>query len=172
MRRLKDGYDVTGYFENPNIYPAQEHKLRLEETKKVAKIVPFELLIGPNDKERWNRLVVGYEDEPEKGRRCDICYALRLQHTAREAAKQNFDLFTTVMTLSPLKNAASIHRIGRMFAHRYGVEFLEADFKKKDGFLQSIHMSREHNLYRQNYCGCSYSLRERDRRLQKKGGRH
>jgi predicted adenine nucleotide alpha hydrolase (AANH) superfamily ATPase len=169
MNQLKDSFFVTGYFENPNIFPPEEYTHRLKETRKVAKILSFELLLGPNDTDNWNRRVKKYADEPEKGRRCDICYAHRLQNTAREAAARNFDLFTSVMTLSPLKKTASIHRIGRMFSRRYGIEFLDADFKKKDGFLQSVQMSREHGLYRQNYCGCSFSLRDRDRRHQEKG---
>ncbi|MFH2041014.1 MAG: epoxyqueuosine reductase QueH [Acidobacteriota bacterium] len=170
MNRLLDCFFVTGYFENPNIFPPEEHALRLTETQKVAETLSFDLLIGPNDREVWNHRAAKYAEEPEKGRRCDICYAHRLQNTALEAVDRNFDLFTTVMTLSPLKKASSIHRIGRMFARRYGIEFLETDFKKKDGFLQSVQMSHEHGLYRQNYCGCSFSLKDRERRRQGKGG--
>ena len=110
------------------------------------------------DPERWLRLTRTFAAEPEKGRRCDVCYALRLERTARTAAGRGFDYFTTVMSLSPWKKAAVINRIGRQFGTRFGLRFLEADFKKRDGFKKSVDLSRGHGLYRQNYCGCVYSL--------------
>jgi len=161
MDLLKEHYDISGYFYNPNIYPEVEYRLRLEETQKVAGIVNFDLIEGPYDTEEWSRITLKFKDEPEKGRRCDICYALRLKRTAQKASELGFDHFTTVMSLSPLKKADTINRIGRMFAHRYNVPFLEANFKKKAGFHKSVLMSKEHDLYRQNYCGCVYSMRDR-----------
>ncbi len=161
MELLKKDYNVSGFFYNPNIHPAEEYELRLAETRKAAEIVPFPLIVGPYDVDNWYQMTRKYIDEPEKGRRCDICYAYRLKKTAEKAAELHFDCFSTVMSISPMKKANTLNRIGSMFANKYGVSFLEANFKKKDGFHKSVLLSREHNFYRQNYCGCSYSLRDR-----------
>ncbi len=163
---LRDEYDVTGYFSNSNIYPAEEYVLRRDEARKVAGVLGVPLIEDAYDPDEWLALTRKFKDDPEKGRRCDVCYAVRLRKTAEIAASRGFDLFGTVLTLSPWKKAAVINRIGRQFAKRYGVGFLESDFKKKDGFKKSTDLSRSHNLYRQNYCGCVYSLnalRERQR---------
>ncbi len=155
---LKDDYDPAAFFYNPNIHPAEEYTLRLADARKVARDLGVPLLVGPYDDARWLALTAKFKDEPEKGRRCDICYAVRLERTAIRAAAEGFDAFTTVMSLSPWKKAGALNRIGRMFGRRRGVSFLEADFKKKDGFKKSVALSRGMNLYRQDYCGCSYSL--------------
>jgi predicted adenine nucleotide alpha hydrolase (AANH) superfamily ATPase len=105
-------------------------------------------------------MTLRFKDEPEMGRRCDICYAARLDRAGRVAACRGFDLFTTVMSLSPHKNAKSLNRIGRMLGRKHGIEFLEADFKKKGGFNKSVLLSRGLDLYRQDYCGCSFSRRQ------------
>jgi len=162
MDVLKRDYDVSGYYYNPNIHPEKEYALRLEETRKVAGILDFSLIEDEYDSENWMSITRKFKDEPEKGRRCDVCYALRLAKTARKAKELGFDGFTTVMSLSPLKKAPVLNRIGRMFAERYGKFFLEADFKKKDGFKKSVELSKKHGLYRQNYCGCLYSMRRKD----------
>jgi predicted adenine nucleotide alpha hydrolase (AANH) superfamily ATPase len=154
---LKEEYEVCGYFYNPNIHPRQEYDLRLDETRKVARVLDIRLYEGLYDDERWLRITQKFKEEPEKGRRCDVCYAMRLEKTAQKASELGFDIFTTVMSLSPWKKAESLNRMGRMFASRYGIRFLEADFKKKDGFRKSIELSKDHGLYRQNYCGCVYS---------------
>jgi len=158
---LKENYDVSGYFYNPNIHPQKEYQLRLEETKKVARILNFNLFEEVYDQSRWMKITKKFKDEPEKGRRCDICYAMRLERTAQKTSELGFDIFTTVMSLSPWKKADVFNQIGKMFAHRYRINFLEANFKKKDGFYKSIKLSIEHNLYRQNYCGCVYSQQEK-----------
>jgi len=154
---LKEEYEVCGYFYNSNIHPRQEYDLRLDETRKVARVLDIRLHEGLYDDERWLRITQKFKEEPEKGRRCDVCYAMRLEKTAQKASELGFDIFTTVMSLSPWKKAESLNRMGRMFASRYGIRFLEADFKKKDGFRKSIELSKDHGLYRQNYCGCVYS---------------
>jgi len=159
MQLLKDEYDVSGFFYNPNIHPRDEYDLRLEEAREVAHILGINLIEGEYDSDRWFRITEGFKDEPEKGRRCDICYAFRLQKTAEKASELGFDNFATVMSLSPWKKADVLNRQGRMFARRYGLEFLAADFKKKDGFRKSVEMSKSHGLYRQDYCGCQYSQR-------------
>ena len=165
---LGETYDVAGFFSNSNIQPREEYDLRLEEARKVARTAGVPLLEDDYDPEGWTRLTLKFKDDPEKGRRCDVCYAARLRRTAERAARDGFDAFATVMSLSPWKKAAVLNRIGRQFAARAGVAFLEADFKKKDGFLKSVALSRGLNLYRQDYCGCLYSLeaargRKRDR---------
>jgi len=157
MELLRRDYEVEGFFYNPNIHPREEYFLRLQESRKVAKTVGFNLIEGPYDDTRWFEITKKFKDEPEKGRRCDVCYAIRLEKTAEKAAKLGFDSFTTVMSLSPWKKAEVMNRVGRMFAHRFQIEFLEGNFKKKDGFKKSIELSRKHGLYRQNYCGCVYS---------------
>jgi predicted adenine nucleotide alpha hydrolase (AANH) superfamily ATPase len=160
MNQLKETYALTGYFYNPNIHSADEYILRLDEAKKVAGVVGFRLIEGPYDEHRWFEYTKKHRDAPEKGTRCDICYALRLQKTAQEAARQGFDLFTTIMSLSPWKKADVLNRIGTMFGRRYRTRFLEANFKKKDGFRKSVELSQDHHLYRQNYCGCLYSQKK------------
>lgn len=155
---LRDDYEVTGFFSNSNIQPRGEHDLRLAEARRVARETGVPLLEDDYDPDAWTALTRKFKDEPEKGRRCDVCYASRLSRTAARAARDGFDAFTTVMSLSPWKKAGVLNRIGRQFAARHGVAFLEADFKKKDGFKKSVELSRAHGLYRQDYCGCVYSL--------------
>ena len=158
MSLLRQDYAASGFFYNPNIHPRREYDLRREETKKVAHALGFDLIEGPYEDTLWHELTAKFKDEPEKGRRCDICYALRLERTAQKAAELDFDAFTTVMSLSPWKKAEVMNRTGRMFGRRYKIDFLEADFKKKDGFKKSVELSKQHRLYRQDYCGCVYSL--------------
>jgi len=155
---LKDDYEVTGFFSNSNIHPREEYELRLEEARAVARTAGVPLIEDDYDPEAWRTVTRKFKDEPEKGRRCDVCYATRLGRTAETAARRGFDAFATVMSLSPWKKAAVMNRIGRQFAARHGLAFLEADFKKKDGFKKSVDLSRAHGLYRQDYCGCLYSL--------------
>jgi predicted adenine nucleotide alpha hydrolase (AANH) superfamily ATPase len=154
---LQADYEVTGFFSNANIQPREEYDLRLEEAHKVALASGVRLIEDEYDPDGWMALTRKFKDEPEKGRRCDICYAARLARTADRAAREGFDAFATVMSLSPWKKAAVMNRIGRMFAARHGLAFLQADFKKKDGFKKSVELSRAHGLYRQDYCGCVYS---------------
>ncbi|UCE43345.1 MAG: epoxyqueuosine reductase QueH [Candidatus Aminicenantes bacterium] len=161
MDLLGKEYDVSGFFYNPNIHPREEYDLRLKETQKVADSLGFETIEGPYENSRWHTITTKFKDEPEKGRRCDVCYALRLERTAKKGAELGFDIFTTVMSLSPWKKAGIMNKIGKMFGHRFQIEFLEANFKKKDGFKKSAELSKQYKLYRQRYCGCLYSIRGR-----------
>jgi len=155
---LREDYEVTGFFSNSNIQPREEYDLRLAEARKIALAAGIALIEDDYDPDAWLALTAKFKDEPEKGRRCDICYAARLGRTAELAAREGFDAFATVMSLSPWKKAAVMNRIGRMFSARFPrLAFLEADFKKKDGFKKSCDLSRAHGLYRQDYCGCVYS---------------
>jgi predicted adenine nucleotide alpha hydrolase (AANH) superfamily ATPase len=166
---LEDDYDVVGFFANPNIQPRDEYELRLDEARKAAAIAGVPLLEDDYDPVGWTRLTLKFKDEPEKGRRCDVCYAVRLRRTAERAARDGFDAFATVMSLSPWKKAAVMNRIGRMFAARTGVAFLAADFKKRDGFKKSVELSRAYGLYRQDYCGCLYSREAARARARRSG---
>lgn len=156
---LQENYEIIGYFYNPNIHPLQEYTLRLKETEKVAYLLRFRLLVGEYEDEKWFRLTDKFKHEPEKGTRCDICYALRLEKTAQKAVEEEINIFTTVMSLSPWKKADVLNRIGKMLARKYRINFLEANFKKKDGFKKSVEMSKQQGLYRQNFCGCIHSRR-------------
>lgn len=168
---LQDSYDLAGFFSNSNIQPREEYGLRLEEARRAAALAGVPLLEDAYDPEGWTRLTLKFKDEPEKGRRCDVCYAARLLRTAERAARDGFDAFATVMSLSPWKKAAVLNRIGRQFAARFGVAFLEADFKKRDGFKKSVELSRARGLYRQDYCGCLYSREAARARTREKSPR-
>lgn len=159
---LRENYDVTAYFYNPNIFPREEYALRAAETKKAAGLLGIRLLEGPYDNTRWFALTEKFKEDPEKGRRCDVCYAMRLEKTAHQASFLGLDFFTTVMSLSPWKKADTLNRLGMMFGRRHGVPFRGADFKKKDGFRKSVELSKSFGLSRQDYCGCIYSRRDKD----------
>lgn len=156
---FQQDHDVTGFFFNPNIWPTEEYDLRWREVRKVEALLGFPLIEGGYEPKAWEKKVSRFAAEPEKGRRCDICYALRLDATARLAAAKGLPAFATVLTVSPRKNAAAVNRIGRLCGRKYGLRFLEADLKKKGGFTRSVELSRRHGLYRQNYCGCRFSWR-------------
>jgi predicted adenine nucleotide alpha hydrolase (AANH) superfamily ATPase len=158
---MRDGHTVTGYFYNPNIHPQDEYKKRLEAARKAAANTGFEIIEGPYDRERWFELVKGKEYEPEGGSRCETCFRMRLEKTYDQMKKKMFDAFTTTLTVSPHKDAMLINAIGRDIG---GEKFICADFKKKGGFARATEAAKELDLYRQNYCGCIYSLEEMHRR--------
>jgi len=170
IERLSPEYDLTGYFYNPNIHPKREYYLRLEEMKKLAERLNLQLVWDEYDVDRWFALTRDLKDEPEGGRRCEVCFRMRLERAADYAKANGFDIFTTVLTVSPHKKAEVINRIGEEIANEYEVQFLSANFKKKDGFKRSVELSKKFGLYRQDYCGCVYSKEERERRKRKKIG--
>ena len=158
---------LTRYFEvclsyyNPNIQPRTEYELRLENQLKVLERIPGVTLAPCGyDGGAYDEAVRGLENEPEGGARCTECFALRLDFAAREAKRLGCDYFATTLTVSPHKDAQRINAIGEALAGKYGVKWLPADFKKRDGYKRSIELSREFGLYRQNYCGCLYSKTE------------
>lgn len=155
---LKQGYNVTVFYYNPNIYPPEELTKRAKEAKRIAKKYKVPLVIPPQDHKDWLEKVKGYEDSPEGGERCMICYHERLEKTSKEAQKKNFAYFSTTMTISPHKKADIINQIGKKLEEEQGVTFLERDFKKQDGFKYSVELSKNLGLYRQNYCGCEFSM--------------
>ena len=155
---LKQYFDITLLYYNPNIQPRAEYDLRLENQRKVLAAMPeVHILECAYDGEAYNAAVRGLEGEPEGGARCTVCFRLRLEETARLAAEGKFDYFCTTLTVSPHKDATRINTIGRALGEQYGVAWLPSDFKKREGYKQSITLSRELDLYRQDYFGCLYS---------------
>ncbi|MBN3039385.1 MAG: epoxyqueuosine reductase QueH [Candidatus Omnitrophica bacterium] len=162
----QEGHRVCGFFYNPNIHPPGEYLKRLHETEEVARKEGFSLIIGDYNVHNWSVRTTGLEDEAEGGKRCLECFGLRLENTARLAREKGFDAFTTTLTISPHKNSQAINEIGRNISDEL---FLVRDFKKKDGFKRAQELARKYSLYHQNYCGCIYSLNERQKngRIQK-----
>ena len=156
---LTQHFDVTLLYYNPNIQPREEYDKRLACQKDLLrKAFPeVELMECSYDGEAFARASVGLEQEPEGGARCAVCFRLRLEETARRAAAGGFDWFSTTLTVSPHKNAAVINAIGEALAAQYGVAWLPSDFKKRDGYRQSIALSHTYELYRQDYCGCLFA---------------
>lgn len=157
---LVNNFKVTLFYYNPNIFPRNEFDKRVHEVRKIADKFNLELIIGKYDHEAWLEKIKGHESDPEKGKRCLICYRDRLEATAKMAKLNNFLIFTSTLTISPYKLAKEINNIGRELSATYEVGFLEEDFKKKDGFKKSIILSQELGIYRQNYCGCEFSHRQ------------
>ncbi|MBO5435022.1 epoxyqueuosine reductase QueH [bacterium] len=157
---LKDaGYDVVVYFYNPNIYPNEEYAKRLDAQKKLCKHFEVELIEEVYEPELFFEYVKGFENEPEKGLRCDKCFELRLSKTAQKAKELGINNFTTSIVISPHKNFKKLSEIGEKIAKANNLNFEAIDFKKKDGFLKTNQIAKSLNLYRQNYCGCKFSLR-------------
>jgi len=163
---LKNYFNITVLFYNPNIYPEEEYYKREEELKRLIselnKEYSCEIKFADCDyeSERFYDMSKGMEKLKEGGERCFACYALRLKKTAEVAKEKAFDYFVTTLTISPLKNAEKLNEIGNILAKEYGVKYLPSDFKKKGGYLQSIELSKKYDLYRQNFCGCEYSYLE------------
>jgi len=155
---LQDQFKVKLLWYNPNIYPQSEYQKRLADVKKLAKIYKIDLIIINDDFEKWHELTRGLEKEKEGEKRCDICFQMRLQKTAEIGHKKGFDYFATTLTIGPQKKAEKVNQIGEIMAKKYVIKFYSADFKKKDGFKKSLDLSKKYSFYRQNYCGCIYSI--------------
>ena len=154
---ISDKFFPVGFFYNPNIHPTEEYKRRLDEFIKFADVKKYPLIIQEDSPELWLEAIKGYEDSKEGGSRCEICFRLRLEKTAIYARENNFDGFTTTLTISPHKNTAIINQIGRELSEKRDIFFLEENFKKNEGFKKSLELSKKYNLYRQSYCGCIFS---------------
>jgi len=156
---LKDmGFSPVVYFYNPNIFPELEYQKRLDAQKVLCEHFGCELIIGKYEPEVYYEYVKGYENEPEKGARCDKCFELRLRAAADLAKKLNINKFTTSMVISPHKNYEKLTLIGTKIAQEYGLEYISTNFRKNDGFLKTNKISKSLNLYRQNYCGCKFAI--------------
>lgn len=165
LEYLSEYFSITVFYYNPNIYPPEEFGKRVEEQERLIRELPAKhpvsFLEGPYEPERFYEMAKGLEQIPEGGERCFRCYRLRLLETAQMARAGGFDYFTTTLSISPLKNAQKLNEIGARLAEEYGVPYLFSDFKKRNGYKRSTELSAEYGLYRQDYCGCVYSLRER-----------
>ena len=165
LEYLSRYFEITVFYYNPNIYPPEEFGKRVEEQKRLIAQLPAEhpisFLDGPYEPERFYEMAKGLEQVPEGGERCFKCYRLRLSETAEMARAGKYDYFTTTLSISPLKNAEKLNEIGGQLAKDYGVDYLYSDFKKRNGYKRSTELSREYGLYRQDYCGCVFSMRER-----------
>lgn len=158
--KLSTNNNLTIFWYNPNIEPKSEHDLRLENLKKLVDIIGIEVICASDyveENEKWHKYVAGLENEPEGGKRCQKCFEMRLTETSRNAGK--YDYFTTTLTVSPHKNSKDIISICQEIEKIGGTFFWNEDFKKGDGYLRSLQLSKEHGLYRQEYCGCLYSLK-------------
>lgn len=162
LEYLSQYFEITVLYYDPNIYPEEEFRKRAEEVRRLISEMPFKnpvsLVVDDYDPDEFFNAVKGLENAPEGGERCFVCYRLRLERAARYAAEHGFDYFCSTLSISPLKNAQKLNEIGAELSEIYKVTNLPNDFKKKGGYLRSIELSREYGLYRQNYCGCIFSV--------------
>ena len=163
LEYLSQHFDITLFFYNPNISPKEEHDFRYAELVRLVGEMGLSLRVkvieGAYEPERFYSLSEGLEELPEGGARCAKCYDLRLSETAKLAAEEKYDFFTTTLSISPYKNAEWLNSIGVRLGEEYGVRYLVSDFKKKNGYKRSCELSEKYGLYRQNFCGCEFSKR-------------
>ena len=159
---LKEYFDITVVYYNPNIFPVQEYEKRKQEQIRLLKILNIKFLDCDYDHALFLQSVKGLEEQKEGGSRCNVCFNLRLEYTAQKAKSQNFDFFGTTLTISPHKNEQIINLLGEKLQNKYNIQYLFADFKKHNGFFNSIKYSKQYDLYRQNYCGCEFSWRQNE----------
>lgn len=168
LEYLSEYFEITILYYNPNISPASEYEARVTEQKRLIAELPVKrpvsFLEGAYEPERFYRAVAGWEDCPEGGERCTLCYELRLREAAETAQRLGFAFFTTTLSISPLKNAEKLNAVGRALSEEYKVSYLYSDFKKKNGYRRSVELSAQYHLYRQNYCGCVFSKEEQWKR--------
>ena len=167
LEQLCQYFEITVLYYNPNTWPAEEYHRRGEELKKfVAAAHPLGVTVVEDhyDPQEFYSAVTGLENEPERGSRCTVCYRLRMRRAAQYAKENGFDWFTTTLSISPLKDASRLNTLGGAIAAEYGLKYLHSDFKKKDGYRRSCALSKEYDLYRQDFCGCVYSKLEAERR--------
>lgn len=161
LEYLSQYFDITVVYYNPNIFPEEEYKYRIDEQRRFINEFPaknkIKLIETDYTPEDFYEIAKGLEKEPEGGERCTKCYRLRLEYTAKLAAKMNMDYFTTTLSISPLKDAKRLNSIGLELEEIYKIPYLVSDFKKRDGYKRSVELSNQYNMYRQNFCGCVYS---------------
>ena len=153
-------FDVTVLFYGPNIQPRAEYEKRLYWQRELLRHIPARILECDYDGAAFDAAVRGLEGEPEGGARCTVCFRLRLEETARQAAAHGFAWYCTTLSVSPHKDAQRINRIGALLGERYGVRWLPSDFKKRGGYQRSVQLAKAYGLYRQDWCGCAWSRRE------------
>lgn len=167
LEYLSRYFKITVLYYNPNIFPKEEYEYRISEQERLIDSMQFvndvKLIASGYTPEDFYSAVKGNENEPEGGKRCRLCFNVRLRYTAALAKKMNFDYFTTTLSISPLKNAEVLNKLGAEIGKEYGVEYLQSDFKKRNGYKRSVELSKKYGLYRQDYCGCIYSKMEREK---------
>ncbi|MFW0862029.1 MAG: epoxyqueuosine reductase QueH [Candidatus Komeilibacteria bacterium] len=161
VQELSKQYDLTLYYYNTNIHPADEYQKRLNEIIKWSTKKNIKLVEAKYNVEDWFAAVKGLEQEPEGALRCFVCYEMRMRETALYAKDNNFDLFGTTMSISPHKKADKLNEIGNKLKEELGIDYLEADWKKNEGFKIACKLSKEENFYRQDYCGCTFSKKNK-----------
>ena len=159
MELLKKEYEPIVFFFNPNIYPLTEHDRRRDELINYCKKMDYEYIIQEEDSSGWYKFIEGFEQEPEKGLRCNKCFEYRLAVTAQNAKDLEIDFISTTLSVSPHKVSKNIFSVGEEIQNKYGVSFLQMDFKKQNGFLKTMQIAKENDFYRQQYCGCEFSIR-------------
>ncbi len=166
LELLSQYFELTVFYYNPNIYPPEEYEMRVEEQDRFIREFPakhpISFVEGKYDTNRFYETAKGMEQLKEGGERCFACYELRLRESAEYAKANGFDFFTTTLSISPLKNAAKLNEIGKKLEDEYGIKYLYSDFKKQNGYKRSTEISNEYEMYRQYYCGCVYSKKQRD----------
>lgn len=160
IEKLKEHFDITVLYYNPNIEPEDEYLKRKKEQIKVLNKYNIKYLEIDYLNEEYKKKIKGYEDNQEGSYRCYLCFELRLEKTASIAKHNDYDYFTTTLTVSPYKNSEIINKIGLELEDKYNIKYLVSDFKKEEGYKKSIELSKKYNLYRQDYCGCLYSRKE------------
>jgi hypothetical protein len=172
LEYLSEYFEITVNFYNPNISYQEEYIKRQKELERLVQSMPLKnpihIRIAPYQPKDFYRVVEGREHDREGGEHCFLCYRMRLEEAAQVAKEGGYDYFTTTLSISPMKNAEKLNEIGGILEEEYGVSYLYSDFKKKNGYKRSIELSREYNLYRQDYCGCIFSKNEREIEKQKK----
>lgn len=167
LKYLSQYFAITLLYYNPNIAPLEEYQKREAELRRLVSQMkfthPVELLPCQYDGQAFVQAARGLEGEPEGGKRCEACFRLRLRYAAQEAARLRFDYYTTTLSISPMKNAPLLNQLGEEIGREFGVAHLPSDFKKKDGYKRSVQLSKEYDLYRQDYCGCAFSKAQRQR---------
>ncbi len=153
IERIKEFFDITFYYYNPNIYPYEEYVLRAQEFEKLG----VKVVVEDYKHEEFLNLVKGKEKEQERGTRCQICIAARMDKSFHFAKQQGFDVVTTTLSISPHKDCEFINKVGEQLQEKYGIKYLHADFKKQNGYLRSIQICKDLGIYRQDYCGCEFS---------------
>lgn len=174
LEYLSRYFSITVLYYNPNIFPEEEYNYRIHEQQKLLDLAvyknPVSFIKTPYTPDDFYTAIKGYENEKEGGKRCTICYRLRLEYAAKLAHEMNFDYFTTTLSISPMKDAKRLNNIGLTLGKLYDTKYLVSDFKKRGGYQRSVELSKEYGLYRQDFCGCVYSKIEREKKLENAGG--
>lgn len=169
LEYLSNYFEITVLYYNPNIFPKEEYEYRINEQARLIENLPAKhpiAFVATNyEPEKFYDIAKGLENEPEGGARCRECFKLRLEYAAKLAKENNFDYFTTTLSISPLKNSEVLNEVGEEIGEIYQIKHLTSDFKKRNGYKRSVELSKEYELYRQDYCGCVYSKIEREKNI-------